>query len=175
MGDTAYYIHNIWKSGRTRPPCPLQIASMMSRHGDADVTDNGRLLLQLCCNNTLFIMKTFPTQRRVKVHLVHRFLGSTATHWFLHSFSWPVPFSVGRSCQKSVELPTHEYLVVCNLAYVLQNQKGLHNRAGPRGPTKKVWGPDGQRCDKNLCRQRIVLVPGAPGMHSGRGDGVAAV
>jgi len=32
---------------------------VIGRHGDADVNDNGRLLLQLCCNNALCIMNTF--------------------------------------------------------------------------------------------------------------------
>jgi len=33
------------------------------RHGDADVSANGRPLLQLCCNNALCIMNTFFQHR----------------------------------------------------------------------------------------------------------------
>ena len=42
----------------------------------------------------------FPTQRCVQVHLVERFIGSTVTYWFLHSFSWLVLVGDERSCQK---------------------------------------------------------------------------
>jgi len=36
---------------------------MIRLYVDADVKDNGRLLLQLCCNNTLCIMNTFFQHR----------------------------------------------------------------------------------------------------------------
>jgi len=38
---------------------------VIGRHGDADVNDIGSLLLQLCCNNTLYIMNTFFQHRDV--------------------------------------------------------------------------------------------------------------
>ena len=41
------------------------MASVIGRHGDADVNDNRRLLLQLCCNNALCIMNTFLQHRNV--------------------------------------------------------------------------------------------------------------
>jgi len=39
----------------------------------------------------------------------------------------------------------------------------------------KIGGPGRQRCKRDLCRPRIVLVPRAPGMYSGSGGGVAVV
>jgi len=38
---------------------------VIGRHGDVDVNDNRRLLLQLCCNNTLCLMKTFFQHRNM--------------------------------------------------------------------------------------------------------------
>jgi len=42
-------------------------------HGDADVNDNGRLLLQLCCNNALCIMNTFFQHRDVHKYTCCRY------------------------------------------------------------------------------------------------------
>jgi len=45
------------------------ITGMIDQHGNADVDNKGRLLLQLCCNNTdkiLCIMNTFFQQRDVR-------------------------------------------------------------------------------------------------------------
>ena len=57
---------------------------VIGKHGHSDVNSNGRCGMWIM--NTVF---------------QHRFFGSLLTHWFLHSFSWLVPISVGRSCQKS--------------------------------------------------------------------------
>jgi len=58
--------------------------SVIGQHGDADVKDNGRLLLQACCFNALCNVHHehfFPTQRFAQVHrfAVQRFFGSTVT------------------------------------------------------------------------------------------------
>jgi len=53
---------------------------VIGRHGDADVNDNGRLLLQLCCNNALYYEHFLPAQRCAQVHLLQIFLGSTVAH-----------------------------------------------------------------------------------------------
>ena len=57
---------------------------------DADVIDNDRLLLKLCCNNALCIQ-------------VQRFFESSVTE-FLHRFNWLVITSVGPSYQRVIGL-----------------------------------------------------------------------
>jgi len=59
---------------------------VIGQHGDAGVYDKGRLLLQLSCCNVLCIMNTFIKQIFALAHHVQRFIGSTISHWFLHSF-----------------------------------------------------------------------------------------
>ena len=58
---------------------------------------------------------------------------------------------------------------------IWKNRWGLHKCAWPGEPAGKMGGTAGQRCRQYFCRQRIVLVPRAPGMHSGCGGGMAAV
>jgi len=41
---------------------------VIDQYGDADTNDNGRFLLQLCCNNTLCIMNTFFQHRHLHKH-----------------------------------------------------------------------------------------------------------
>jgi len=56
---------------------------VIGRHGVADVNENGRLLLQLWCNNALCIKNIehlLPAQSCAQVHLVQIFLGSMVTH-----------------------------------------------------------------------------------------------
>jgi len=49
---------------------------VVGQRDDTDVNDNGKLLLQLCCNNALCIVNSehLPTQMFVQVHLVQRFV-----------------------------------------------------------------------------------------------------
>jgi len=57
------------------------------QHGDADINDNGRLLLQLCCTTHCASQHFPPSQIFVQLNLIHRFVKSTVTNWFLHNFS----------------------------------------------------------------------------------------
>jgi len=41
-------------------------------HGDGEANDNGRILLELCGNNTLFIMNTFFVHRDVHEYIRRR-------------------------------------------------------------------------------------------------------
>jgi len=72
---------------------------VIGKHDDADVNDNGKLLLQLqqC---TVYHEQFLPIQRFAQVHLVQRLIRSMVINWFLHIFSWRVPISVGCSCRK---------------------------------------------------------------------------
>jgi len=49
---------------------------VIGEHNDADVNDNKKFLLQLCCNSALCIMNEhfIPTQRFAQVHLEQRIL-----------------------------------------------------------------------------------------------------
>ena len=53
---------------------------VIGKHVDADISDNGRLLLQLCCNYALYIMNTFLQQIFARVHLEQRFVWPMTTH-----------------------------------------------------------------------------------------------
>jgi len=76
--------------------------STIGRHGDGDVNDSGRLLLQLRCNNALCIINTFFRHRDVREHtwcrdsLVQRSL----IDFSIVSVDLLQSVSVGRSCQK---------------------------------------------------------------------------
>ena len=70
---------------------------MIARHGDADVNDDGRLLLQLCCNNALFIINTFFQHRDTR-----------RCTWRRHSLG-----------QRSL---IHFYIVSARAAELLQNK-----------------------------------------------------
>jgi len=75
------------------------IKDVIGQHGSTDVNHNRRLLLQLCCNNVLCIMNTSNTEICTSAPGAE-ILGLTVSHWFLHSFNWLVPISVGPSLQK---------------------------------------------------------------------------
>ena len=115
-----------------------------------------------------------PTQRCAQVQLLQRLFGSTVTHWPLHSFSWPVPFSVGYSCQKACRTADRSPPAGLQLAFV-KAAGAYTNVQGQEILLNNVAGPGGQRRKKDLCRQRIVHIQRTPKMHSGRGGGVAAV
>jgi len=60
---------------------------LIDRHGNADVTDNRRLLLQLCCNNTLCIMNTFFQHRDLQKYAqCGDYFEPMITYWFLRTF-----------------------------------------------------------------------------------------
>jgi len=127
-------IYTIWTM-------PAYCKGVIGWHGGADVNDNGRLLLQLRCNNTLCIINTFFQHRDVEcgqvgLHLVQRFFGSTDAHWFLRSLSWLVPFSVGRSCQNGCRTVDRSPPAGLQLNCIWKSCRGLHKRAGPRDPTE---------------------------------------
>ena len=73
LGDFNAHVANdalVWKS-------------VISQHGDADINDNGRLLLQLCCNNALCIMNTFFQHRDL---LKHTWCWDALDQWSLTDF-----------------------------------------------------------------------------------------
>jgi len=79
-------------------------------------TNESRIVLgDFNAHGTVHHKQFLPMPRFAQAHLMQGFLGSAVTHWFLHSFSWLVPFNVGRSCQKGVELSFDHHLLVCNL------------------------------------------------------------
>ena len=45
---------------------------MIGQHSDANLSDNGRLLLQLCCNNALCIIHTFFQHRTIHKNTSYR-------------------------------------------------------------------------------------------------------
>jgi len=92
---------------------------VIGRHGDADVNDNGRLLLQLCCNNTLFIMNTFFFERRD----VHKYI------WCRDSLGQrsPIDFCIVSAdlfrsvleirVKRCARLSTDRHLLACNCVW----------------------------------------------------------
>jgi len=54
---------------------------VIGQRGDADVNDNVKFLLQLCCNNALYIINTFFQKRSAQVPGLLReiFTGDTKT------------------------------------------------------------------------------------------------
>jgi len=74
---------------------------VIGEHGDDNVNDEERLLLQLCCNNAPYIMNTFVQHRDMYKYTWRRdCLVQQSLIGFLHSISWIIPISVGRSCEK---------------------------------------------------------------------------
>jgi len=90
-----------------------------------------------------------------KVDLVQRFFGSTVTTDFCNVSADLLQSVLDARVKRSSELSTNHHLVVSNLR--LENQQGLHERAGLEVPANKVRG--GQKCKEDICRQCIVLVP----------------
>jgi len=86
--------------------------------GDADVNDNGRLLLQLCCDSTLHTMNTFFQHNDLHKYTWCRV--SLGQRWLV-SFSWLVPISVRRSCWTGHKIINRWLPMVCNLR--LKNPK----------------------------------------------------
>jgi len=82
---------------------------VIGRHGDADVNDNGRLLLQLCCNNALYIMNTF-FQHWSRNSLSQRSL----TDFFIDSADL-FRSMLDVRIKTGVKLSTDQHLLVCNL------------------------------------------------------------
>ena len=81
----------------------------------------------------------------------------------LHKYTWP------KNAFNQRLLICFSWRVPCS-----DRQQGIHKRTGLGDPTEWSGGPGGQR-KKDVCRQRIVLVPTAPGMRSGRRGGEAVV
>jgi len=54
-------------------------------------------------------------------------------------------------------------------------RRNLYKHAGEKILPNQVGGPGGQSRKKDVCRLRIVHVLRTPGMHRGRGGGMAAV
>jgi len=68
--------------------------------------------------------------------------------------------------KRGAELSTDHHLFVCNLR--LEKPTGPTQTYRTRMSfTNRVGDPGKQGCQKGLCRQRIFLVPRAPGMYSG--------
>jgi len=148
---------------------------VIGRRGNADV-NNRRSLLQLCCNDAMCIMNICFQHSDL-----HRYTWcrDSLCQWSLIDFctvSTDLFHSVLEQCVKrDAELSTDHYLVAFNLR--LENQLGLlHKCAGRGNPTIQImkhWRKKTYK--KDLCRQRDVLVPRAPELHSGRACRVAAV
>jgi len=129
--NTYFWAQNIWVALPSNAPLRQWAGAgvwmgVIGRHGNADVNDNGRLLLQLCCNNALCASWILSSNTKHTWWLVHRFFWSTVAHWFLHSFNWIVQFSVGRSCHKE-----------CNVR--LEKQQGLSIAYRARRPYRMKW------------------------------------
>jgi len=117
-----------------------------------------------CASCTLYSStKIYTFIYTSRLHRVHTFVWSTATHWLLHSSSWLVPITIAVRVEKGVKLSTG-HLVVCNLRLVK-----------PTGSTQP------QRCRKSYRIREVlmandvrsfaysvssVFVQRYPGMHS---------
>jgi len=77
--------------------------------------------------------------------------------------------------KRAVELSNDHRLVVYNLRFdkPTRSTQTYARVGGPAERSGRSWRKKDAR--KDLCRQRIVLVTRAPGIHSGRGGGVATV
>jgi len=83
---------------------------VISLHGDADVNDNGRLLVQLSCNNALCIINTFFLHRNLHKYTWCRFDFGIVSADLL-------PSVLDVHVKRGAYLSTDHHLVVCNLRF----------------------------------------------------------
>ena len=125
-----------------------------------------------CCRSSVtthYIMNTFFQNKCAAVYLIQRFFGSAFTHWFLHSFSWLVPSSVGCSCQKGCRTVDRSPPGSQQLA------SGKTTRANTNLQDQEIL-PCRHECKKIFVnKQHITLVLRAPRMHSGCRVGLTTV
>ena len=107
---------------------------------DADVNDYGKLLLQLCCNNALWIMNTFFQHRDVRV--VQRLFGQRSLIVFcIVSANFRSALNV-----RVKRVQNCRPIATCLSATCFwKSRRAYINRQGQEVLPTKVGGPGGQR------------------------------
>jgi len=108
---------------------------VIRKHGDADINDNWRLLVQLCCNSALRTMSTFPNTY-ICTSTPRADVGWVNGHSLISAWFW---LTCSNQCSTFRSKWMQNFRQITNwwsATCTLKNQHGLHNCAGLRGPTE---------------------------------------